>query len=369
MASSDVRLDTDALRGYLEEHLGPADTFSVDEIEEGSGNETYFVEWGDETVVLRRPPATTVAPELLHDVLLEYRVLAALEDTWVPTPGVVLACEDRSILGDEFYLMEKMDGDTFQELPDDRIQSDAERQSVNAEMLDTLAKIHNIDFERVGLGDLVSAADSNDRHLEHTMDQLDWAQERTAEERELTTAYEVGDWLRDNVPEQTNETLIHGDFRVGNLFIGVDSPPRVVATLDWELTTVGEPLIDLGFFLKHWVHPTDPSPVTADIEDRLGDSDLYPFIGEYVDDRGMHPDSMTRRELVSRYEKQTGIAYTNDRYHRAMGALHTAVLTDGLYRNYLEGSPSAKDMHAFMEILPALFASEAKQIIDGDVPL
>ncbi len=368
MSSTGRRVDSPALRDVLTDELGQAETFEVEEVEAGSGNDTYFVAWGDRELVLRRPPAEPAGPELLHDVLREYAVLDALEHTWVPTPAVALACEDASVIGDEFYLMERVVGSTYDEVPDDRFGADEQR-AASAGIVDTLAKIHNIDADRVGLSDFGEPGNFIERRLELTIEQLDWAQERTAEVRELTALYEVADWLEDNVPEQRHRTLVHGDYRAGNLMLAPDGHPRIVGVLDWELSTIGDPMADLGWLLDFWTEAGDPSPVTDDLHDRFGDNDLFPALQESFSG-SMVPDAyLTRREVIDRYEAQTGIAYADDRFHRALAALTVAAILDGLYRAYLEDSPSAKPMHAMMELLPASRAQKAKLVIDGEYPV
>jgi len=232
MSSTDTLVDRSALREYLAGELGDAGGLTVEEVEAGSGNDTYFVTWGGRELVLRRPPAEPAAPELLHHVLREYEVLDALGDTWVPTPAVVAACEDASVIGAEFYLMERLEGATFDEAPDDLFRTAADRRAASADIVDTLAKIHNIDYGRVGLSEFGDPEGFNERQIEQWMDQLEWSQERTGEVRELTEVYELGEWLADNVPEPDHHAIFHGDYRPHNLLFAPGTPPRVVGVVE-----------------------------------------------------------------------------------------------------------------------------------------
>jgi len=374
MATQDLDhlLDVDALEAFLTEELGPAEEFDAEPLEGGNANETLLVAWGDTEYVLRRPPVDEPAPELLHDLLGEYEVLDALAETWVPTPEVYAACADESVLGEQFYVMETVEGDIIEDDPPERFETTGYRHRIGTEVVDTLAKLHNVDPERVGLAEFGDPADFAARQVEVLTDQLDWAQERTADARELPQLRAVGDWLAGNAPETRQHTLVHGDYKPDNLMFAAGTPPEITAVLDWEMASLGDPLTDLGWILSYWTEADDPSPVSDEIEEKYADHDYYPMLRIFVDDYSRfmtHGDYHSRSELVERYERETGFEYTDDRFYRALGVYKLAALCEGFYRMYLEDSPSVKESYPLMEMMVPTLAEQARLIIDGETPL
>lgn len=372
MAPDEVAVDESALRASLADVLGQPSTFDVAPLEGGNANETLAVTWDDRELVVRLPPDDEPAPGVLHDLLREHRVLDALADTWVPVPEVVYACEDTSVIGEPFYVMERLEGDVLASGLPDRFASADHRRQIGAHTVDTLTKIHHVDVDRVGLADFGDPEDYAAKQVERFREQLDWAQERTAASREVPVLREVGDWLAANAPETTHHTLVHGDYKPDNVMFAPGSPPRVAGVLDWEMSRLGDPLADLGWLLSYWTEDRDPSPVTEDLEERFGDHDQFPMLDVYTDEYSTfmrHPDCHTRQALVERYEVQTGYEYRHDRFYRAVAVFKLAALCEGFYRTFLTDSPSAKESYPFMELLVPLLAQQAKAIIDGDTPL
>jgi len=373
MVANLVEEDEEALRSYLTEHLGERGSFSIEPFGGGNANETLALEWGDEVYALRKPPVAEPAPEVLHGLLRECEVLSALEETWVLAPDVVLACEGESVIGDIFYVMERIEGDVLELAEPERFQTSEQRRRIGAETVDTLSKIHSIDVDRVGLS---SFGDEETDYLTHQVEQLtaqlEWAQERTAESRELSVCFEVADWLADNVPESENHTLVHGDYKLDNIMFASGTPARIAGVLDWEMSTLGDPLADLGWLLSYWTEERDPSPVTDDIEEEYSDHDYFPMLNVYAEEYSKfmrHEDYHSREELVERYEKQTGFKYTNDRFYRALGVFKLAALCEGFYRMFLEDAPNTKESYPLMELMVPTLGRQAKQIIDGKTPL
>ncbi|MFB6172551.1 MAG: phosphotransferase family protein [Haloarculaceae archaeon] len=372
MSVDDAIVDAAALRERLAADLGTPSSFSVAPLGGGNANETLHVEWGERDLVVRRPPLDEPAPDILHDLLREYAVLDALADTWVPTPDVLFACEDESVLGSEFYVMERLPGDVVDDDPPERFQTRAHRRAVGAETVDTLAKIHDVDVDRVGLGSLGDPDGYTDRLVSRLTDQLSWATDRTADRRELPVLWEVADWLADHVPPMRHRALVHGDYKPDNLLFAPGTPPRINGVLDWEMAGRGDPLVDVGWLLSYWTEARDPSPVTDDVRDRYADHDAFPMLEVYAESYSKfmrHEDFHTRRELLDRYEAQTGVTYADDRFYRALGVFKLAVLCEGFFRTFLEGSPSAKESYPLMELLVPTLGRQARQVIDGETPL
>ncbi|RBI62305.1 phosphotransferase family protein [halophilic archaeon] len=347
----DRLVDEATLRDYLADRLGDPGEFAVRHHAEGHSNETLFVTWGDRDLVVRRPPPGETA-ETAHDVLREYRVMDALQDTAVPVPPTVLACEDHSVVGSDFYVMERVEGDVLRDAEPDRFAAPDARRRVGEQLVDTLAAIHSLDYEAVGLGEFGRPAGYTDRQVDRWTKQLEWAFERTAEERTVPVLEEVGDWLAENRPPDHEHALVHGDYKLDNVMFAPGTPPELVAVFDWEMATLGDPLADLGWMLSYWRDSGDPAPATPELTATFMEADAYP----------------TRRDLVERYEDATGIEYDHDRFYRALAVYKLAALGEMFYRRYLEGNSDDPLYPRMEDRVPAL-AERAKRIVDGDEPL
>ena len=344
-------VDEDALRAYLEAELGPASRFDVERHPAGHSNETLFLTWGSRELVLRRPPPGETA-ETAHDVLREYRVMDALQETPVPVPETVLGCEDHDVVGSDFYVMARVEGDVLRDAEPERFAETAARERVGYELVDTLAEIHEVDPGAVGLGEFGHAPGYTRRQVDRWGKQLAWAFERTADERSVPVLREVGDWLDENAPERHPETLVHGDYKLDNVMYAPGTPPDLVAVFDWEMSTLGDPRADLGWMLSYWRDPKDPDPAIPELETTFMERPGYP----------------TRRELVARYEERTGIDFEHQRFYRALAVYKLAALGEMFFRRYLEGNSDDPMYPKMRDRVPAL-ADRAKRIVDVDEPL
>ncbi|WP_435347574.1 phosphotransferase family protein [Haloarchaeobius sp. HRN-SO-5] len=348
----DRLVDEDALEAYLREHLGETDAFDVRRHQAGHSNETLFVTWGDRDLVLRRPPPGETA-ETAHDVLREYRVVDALQSTPVPVPPTVLACDDHSVVGSDFYLMDRVDGTVLRGEEPEAVSTPAARERVGTELVDTLAAVHGVDVDAVGLSEFGYPEGFTERQVTRWSEQLTWAFSKTADEREVPVIYDVMEWLQANVPEAHPHTLVHGDYKLDNVMYDLTADePTLVGVFDWEMSTLGDPLTDLGWMLSFWRDDGDPDPVSRDFFDTFTEREGYP----------------TRRELVARYEAETGIEYTNDRFYRALAVYKLCGLGEMFFARHLAGDADDPLYPRMREVVPAL-ADRAQRIIDGDEPL
>ncbi len=347
----DRLVDEDALATYLADHLGEADDYDVERHQEGHSNETLFVTWGDRDLVLRRPPPGETA-DTAHDVIREYDVMNAVADTDVPVPNLVLACEDHDVIGSDFYLMDRLEGDVLREDEPDRFATPEHRRRLGEELVDTLAKIHRLDYEAIGLGEFGYPPGYTERQVERWGQQLMWAFEVTADEREVPDLYEVGSWLQEHTPEDHPHSLVHGDYKLDNVMFGPGTPPELVAVFDWEMATLGDPRADLGWMLAYWRDPKDPEPTIPELVTRFMERDGYP----------------SRLELVERWEDLTGLAFEHERFYRALAVYKLAGLGEMFFRRYLEGN-SDNPMYPKMEDRVPALAARAKRIVEGDEPL
>jgi aminoglycoside phosphotransferase (APT) family kinase protein len=313
-------IDDDSFGAYLTAEFGPASEFSVERHAEGHSNETLFVTWGDREMVVRRPPLGETA-DTAHDVLREHRVVDALEDTAVPVPKPLRACDDHAVLGSDFYIMERADGDVLREAEPERFATPKARNRIGTELIDTLAAIHAVDYESVGLGEFGRPEGYTARQVERWTAQIEWAMETTAAIRAVPELVAVGEWLAENVPEQHAKTLVHGDFKLDNVMYGSSVPPRVVAVFDWELSTLGDPLADLGWLLLFWYEDGDPDPAMPDLMSTFTAREGYP----------------TRAELVEWYETEAGRDFVHERFYRALAAYKMAALGEMFLARHLNG--------------------------------
>ncbi len=346
-------VDEESLADYFETELGPADEYEVSHHQEGHSNETLFVRWGDRDLVVRRPPPGEVA-DTAHDVLREHHVMNSLQDTQVRVPPTVLACDDHSVLGCDFYVMERVEGDVLRESEPERFATSEHRQKIGEELVDGLTEIHTVEYESVGLDDFGYPEGFTERQVERWSEQLTWAFEVTSEEREIPELYDVMEWLTENTPEAPEHTLVQGDYKLDNVMFGPGTPPEAVAVFDWELSTLGNPLTDLGWLLSYWWDEGDPEP---------------PEATESLNATFMTRDGyLTRQELVERYEDQTGIEYENDRFYRTLAVYKLAGLGEMFFRRYLEDNAD-DPLYPRMETGVPQLADRAVRIIEGDEPL
>ncbi|QLK27131.1 phosphotransferase family protein [Natrinema zhouii] len=360
-------VDEDALAAYLTDHIGEADDYDIERHQEGHSNETLFVTWGDRELVIRRPPPGETA-DTAHDVLREYRVTNAVADTDVPVPTPILACEDHDVIGSDFYVMERLEGDVLREGEPEWLAGPDHRARIGEELVDTLATIHDLDYEAIGLGEFGRPEGYTQRQVDRWGKQLAWAFEVTEEERAVPVLHDVGDWLRDNVPEDHPHTLVHGDYKLDNVMFAPASgrdasrseradpvgehPPELVGVFDWEMATLGDPRADLGWMLSYWRDAKDPEPSVPELTTRFMEREGY----------------SSRPELVERWEDQTGYEFEHERFYRTLAVYKLAALGEMFFRRYLEGN-SDDPMYPKMEDRVPALAARAKRIIEGDEPL
>ncbi|KPM52088.1 hypothetical protein ACG83_31640 [Frankia sp. R43] len=239
-------LDVDRLARWLDaQGLEARLPVSAAPLAGGRSNAMFTVDRGNQRWVLRRPAAVAM-PNADAGMVREFRILAALEGTGVPHPAVVALCEDPAVLGRTFYLMERVDGVALTP-PPQPLATDPGRVEISRSMAESLARLHAVDWRDRGLADLGRPEGFHERQTERWTRQL-----RSYEGRELPGVDGVTAWLRGHLPESFTPTLIHGDYHMLNVLIAPEPPGRVVAILDWETATIGDPLLDLAGFCEIW---------------------------------------------------------------------------------------------------------------------
>jgi aminoglycoside phosphotransferase (APT) family kinase protein len=313
-------VDPEALSGYLDDRLPGRGSFEVERHRAGHSNETFFVGRSGHRWVLRRPPGGTFLPTA-HDVIREYTVLSALADQPVRAPRPVLACEDGSVIGAPFYLMEEVSGTVVR----DRLPSfldegrDADRRAIGEELVDALVELHAVDWRAAGLEGWGKPTGYLERQVRRWTGQLTIA---TRFSRPLPDLFEVGDWLAERVPPSPSSTIVHGDYKLDNVVLAPDAPVRVLAILDWEMSTIGDPLADLGYLLSVWRETGDPPD---------------PVLIEQVElTRG--PGFSSREELVGRYAERSGRPVGDLHWYEVLARWKLAILLEGSYARHLAGA-------------------------------
>ena len=242
------RIDAERLEEYLRAHIrGLAGPLSLEQFRGGQSNPTYRVTAGNARYVLRRKPPGKLLPSA-HAVDREYRVMTALHASDVPVPKTFCLCDDESIIGTAFYVMENVDGRVFWDpaLPE---LAKAERAAVFADMNRVIAALHRADFSKLGLGDYGKPGGYLARQIAR------WTKQYRASETEPIEAMErLIDWLPQHIPPGDETTVVHGDYRLDNLVFH-PREPRILAVLDWELSTLGHPLADFAYHCMSWRVP------------------------------------------------------------------------------------------------------------------
>jgi aminoglycoside phosphotransferase (APT) family kinase protein len=249
---TDEAIDRSSLETWFSEHVdGAAPPLEFDRIAGGRSNLTYGVtDSAGSRWALRRPPLGKRLASA-HDMAREHRILAALGPTDVPVPPVVALCEDESVNGAPFYVMEFVEGPILRTKADAEESFEREdRGAIGERVVDTLVAVHAVDPDAVGLGELGRKQDYVARQLRRWHGQ--WEKSKT---RELAVVDDVHRRLSDRIPEQGPATIVHGDYRLDNMIL---SPAgEIAAVVDWELCTLGDPLADVGMLLVYWSEPDD----------------------------------------------------------------------------------------------------------------
>ena len=336
MTEDETHVDT----AELESHLAAALNESVVEtkvLHDGLNLSIAISTVEEERAYVLRRPNKLRHTDLFIDVKQEFEVLRRLDETTIPTPSPVLFCDDTSIVGDRFFVTTYLDGEEIplgSDLPE-RFRTADSRRRVAELLIDTLADIHSLPVEPFeGVCEYLSARDQVTR----ASDRLDEIARVTG--RDFPRLRSVGDWLLQNAPRDSRTTLVHGDFRPGNVLFAGSDRPEITGVLDWESAMLGDPLTELGYLLLRWRDENDPTPSLEAIESRYSNEAAL----EKLRDRNEHglapfttrPGSPSRQELVSRYEDRTGNSFENERFYRAHAAFLLATVWADLHRYYVE---------------------------------
>ena len=264
------------LKAFLDEQFGESSHFSLEKISGGQSNPTYFVRHGDKDMVLRKQPDGPILKGA-HAIDREYRVMRALKPHGVPVPETLLFHEGPALLGTPFYLMERLEGRVFDDCSLPGLEP-AERRGIYLGMAEAMAKMHAVDPSVAGLADYGPPGNYFERQVRRWTRQL-----RASPGAPIPELERLADWLADRLPEDDGHvTVAHGDFRLGNLMFH-PTEPRVIGILDWELSTLGHPLADLGFACMTWHSTPDEYGGIRGLDlVRLGIPQKAEFVAHYM---------------------------------------------------------------------------------------
>jgi aminoglycoside phosphotransferase (APT) family kinase protein len=330
------------LRAFLDEHGLGEGPIAATPIGDGRSNVTFLLRRGIVEVVLRRPPRPPLPPSA-HDVLREARLLRALAPAGVRVPDVLAVGDDEAIIGAPFYVMERLEGSVVTDELPEALDTAQERRRMADGLVDALVEIHAVDPRAPGLDGFGKPTGYLERQLRRWTGL--WEHNRT---RDLEDFDATGRWLADHLPESPPSTVVHGDYRLGNVMYADEAPARLVGVFDWEMATIGDPLSDVGYLLMTWSEPDDPD---------------YRFELAPVTRREGFP---TRDELVALYEERSGRSIPDIRWYVVLALWKATVFMEGNYRRALEGRSDDPYLKGFGDGVAEL-ASRARAL-SGDTP-
>lgn len=346
--AGDELVPSEGLAAFLKANLPRfSGGFQVERIGEGQSCLTFLVTGDGWEFVLRRPPRGDLPPSAF-DVRREYRVMSALDKSAspIPVPRPLILCEEKEVIGANFYIMEKVEGQVVRrELPD-YLSPPEERRRTSEELVDTLVELHEVDYQAVGLREFGKPG-YLERQLER-MNQL-WS---LAKFREIPEIDKVGAWLTENLPEQKEITIVHGDYKLDNVILAPQAPAEIVAVVDWEMSTLGDPLADLGWSLYFWRQPDDGA---------------FGVASTSVTEQG--GGFFNRREILHRYAEKSGRDVDKVLWYAALGGWKIAIIMEGSYRRFRIGGITDHPAFAALEQGVVQLARRAQMAADGNFGL
>ena len=331
---SEERFNEDLVADYLRSvirQFGPSTPIEFRQFQGGHANLTYVARGGDLELVLRRPPLGEVAPSS-HDMEREHRVLSALYQAYPLAPQAFHYCEDPSIMGKPFLVMERCTGTVIRRnWPDHLSDDEATKRAVGESFVDAVAALHGVDYRGLGLTDLGRPNGFVERQVTGWTDRWGRARHQDVPEMdELATA------LAESIPTPQRASLIHNDFKLDNTM--VDDDGRTVAVFDWDMSTIGDPLVDLGTTLAYWDGPPEVAVVVPPDGQVLG--------GVF----GV-------QEIIERYEGLTGLDCSNIDWYRGLASFRIAVILQQIHIRYLRGQTADERFALLGAVVPPLAAA------------
>ncbi len=310
-------LNAKTVETYLKDSIpGLEGDLQIRQFPGGYSNLTYLLHFGDRELVLRRPPFGTKAKSA-HDMGREYRVLSKLHQAFPYCPKPLLYTEDVSITSEPFYVMERIQGIILRrEIPEGLSLSGDTLRRLGANFIRVLAELHAVDYESIGLGELGRPKGYVQRQVEGWIKRY-----RNARTPDAPDCERVMEWVMEHMPPDSAKSgIIHNDYRFDNVIIDPKSPERIIGVLDWEMATLGDPLMDFGNSVAYWVEPGDPE-------------DWHTMRLMPVEISGV----LSRKDIVSLYERESGRSLDNMDFYHCFGLFRFAVIFQQIYYRYYHG--------------------------------
>ncbi|UVJ45853.1 phosphotransferase family protein [Pseudomonas sp. LS1212] len=323
-------LDASLIDPYLKAHIpGLEGTPVISQFPGGASNLTYLLQYPKQEFVLRRPPFGHKAKSA-HDMGREYRILNQLNSGFPYCPKAYMHCTDESVIGAEFYVMERVKGIILRsDLPPELGLDAARTEALCKSFIDKLVELHQVDYKACGLADLGKPEGYVQRQINGWSDRYDKALTPDAPSWEAVKA-----WLKDKMPADHHQpSIVHNDYRFDNVILDPGNPMQIIGVLDWELTTIGDPLMDLGNTLAYWIEADDPAPV------------------QLMRRQPSHaPGMLTRRQFVDYYAERSGIAIGNYDFYYTYGLFRLAGIVQQIYYRFYHGQTQDKRFAQFIQM-------------------
>lgn len=338
-------LDIARLETYLEDILpDAAGPLTVKQFPSGFSNLTYLLRVGEHELVVRRPPVGSKV-KAAHDMRREFTVLSALSPHYPAAPKPIAYCDDPEVIGAPFYVMERISGVILRGKKPEGFTCSAETARACCESLVAgLSELHALDYEAIGLDALRREGAFVERNVHGWIDRYYGSQTD-----DIPAIDRTAEWLERHCPPDVDAVLIHNDYKFDNIVLDPEDLTRIIGVLDWEMCTIGDPLVDLGVTLSYWVESEDPA---------LG---VIPcFLTR-------EPGSMTRREVAERYAERTGRPLDNLVFYYVFGVLKLAVIAQQIYYRYQQGLTKDKRFAPLIFMVGALGMKALGAIESGKV--
>jgi aminoglycoside phosphotransferase (APT) family kinase protein len=326
------RFDTSGLDRFMRENVeGFSGRLTLRQFTHGQSNPTFFLNDDNQSYILRKKPPGKLLPSA-HAVDREYRILYALQDTEVPVPRTHLLCEDESIIGTAFYIMEVVEGRVFRDATASQAKGPEERAALFDSVVRTLAGIHGVDWQAKGLADFGKPGNYMARQVHR------WTKQYTASQtRDIESMNHLMAWLPEHIPADDTTSIAHGDFRLENMIFH-PTEPRVAAVLDWELCTLGHPLADMAYNCMTYHLPSEGS---------LG----FGFKDHDIEALGIPAE----KDYVAAYCRYTGRDEIPDwNFYLSFGMFRLAAIVQGVYKRGLDGIASSRQAMAYGDMVQVL---------------
>ncbi|WP_443690458.1 phosphotransferase family protein [Pseudomonas sp.] len=340
---SGEELDASLIDPYLKAHIpGLRGSPEISQFPGGASNLTYLIQYPDQEFVLRRPPFGHKAKSA-HDMGREYRILNQLNVGFPYCPKAYVHCTDESLIGSEFYVMERVNGIILRSDLPSELNFDAQQtEALCKNFIDTLVELHQVDYTACGLADLGRPEGYVKRQIGGWGDRYEKALTPDAPSWETVRA-----WLTEKMPaDHPVSSIVHNDYRFDNVILDPTNPMKIIGVLDWELTTIGDPLMDLGNTLAYWIEASDPAPV------------------QLMRRQPSHaPGMLTRRQFVDYYAERSGIQIDNFDFYYTYGLFRLAGIVQQIYYRFFHGQTQDKRFAQFIQ-MNKLLEQMSLQVID-----